>query len=406
MSNARSNQTTLAKYLAPSGGDDAPAIAAAFATHKRVVLTAGTFMAGSTINVPDNKTLAGEGLGSILAKGANGAVVSLGRNARVVDLYIDGNSVNYTGVGITLPFTAEFEGYQQILNCRVYYTQSYCVEYAAAMAGFGSKIADCDFAVSANTVVCIKLPADGTNKHGNRSVLNCTAGSGPFIDISGAENTFIIGNTLGDNGVTAGILWSAATAKAIVIGNRIACTTAMTLNGQSNVFSGNVVASSVTLAAGWIGSRYADNVITGTLTDSSGGQQNEVDTVPTGYTPAWTGGSTNPVLNNGSLYGVYTRKGRLVMLTLGLDIGSTTTMGSGEWRFSLPTGVSSAQPAWGSALMYDATGTPVVGVLYVAASSTYGVVYMQGVAGTMSSGAPFTWASGDFLRASCTYLSA
>lgn len=415
MSNARSNVTKLTSLInvkafgAKGDGttDDSAAFAAALAAATDVLVPSGTFMV-TALAVPAGRSLQGEGLGSVIKKKANGAVISLGKDARLHNLYIDGNGSTYTGVGVTVPFTAEFEGFQQITNCRIYDTASYCVQYVSgsAASGFGSKIAECDLRVTSNTVACIQWGADPTNKHGNRSVINCTAGSGPLLDINTADNGFIIGNTIGDNGSAAGLLWNANCAKIICTGNRIASATAMTLSGQSNVFAGNVVASNVTLSASWIGSRYADNVIAGTFTDSSGGQQNEVDTAPASYTPTWTGGGSNPTLGNGTIDGYYTRRGRLVTMTLNLNIGSTTSMGSGEWRFSLPVGVSSSQPAWGTVLMYDASGTPVVGVFYVAASATYGAIYMHGTVGTVTPTTPFTWADGDFIRVSCTYISA
>jgi hypothetical protein len=54
------------------------------------------------------------------------------------------------------------------------------------------------------------------------------------------------------------------------------------------------------------------------------------------YTPTWTATSTNPTLGNGALTGSYMQVGNLIAFTISLDIGSTTTGGSGAWRFGLP----------------------------------------------------------------------
>lgn len=363
----------------------------------------------STVSVPDTKGIVGDGLGSLIYKGANGAVFSLGRNSYVERVYIAGNSVSYTGVGITIPYTAEFEGYQQIRFCRIFDTASYCIEYvsAAAGAGFGSRVIGCDLSVAGDAVATVKWGNDPTNSHGNRMIAFSTSGGGPLVDCSNADNGFIIGNTIGDNGTSAGIIYGTGSAKIMTIGNRIASTTTITLQGESHVFEGNVCASGLTLSASAIGCHVGDaNVFTSTVTDNSGGQSNSISIGPTSYTPTWTGSGSNPSVGNGSLSSVWSRRGRQITWTLDLNIGSTTTFGTGEWRFSLPPGgVSASQPAWGSCLMYDSSGTPVVGVIYVAAGATYAVVYMHGTAGTMSPTAPFTWANGDFLRAQISYCS-
>jgi hypothetical protein len=54
------------------------------------------------------------------------------------------------------------------------------------------------------------------------------------------------------------------------------------------------------------------------------------------YTPVWTATTTAPVLGNGVLAGRYCQIGKQVTGRIRLELGSTSTMGSGFWRFSLP----------------------------------------------------------------------
>ena len=56
----------------------------------------------------------------------------------------------------------------------------------------------------------------------------------------------------------------------------------------------------------------------------------------TDYTPTWTSSGVAPVLNNGTLAGRYVKVGRKATAQIGLTIGSTTTVGTGNWTFSLP----------------------------------------------------------------------
>lgn len=54
------------------------------------------------------------------------------------------------------------------------------------------------------------------------------------------------------------------------------------------------------------------------------------------YTPVWSSTSTQPVLNNGIIYGEYVQRSSSVDLYIELTMGSTTTYGLGTYRFSLP----------------------------------------------------------------------
>jgi hypothetical protein len=54
------------------------------------------------------------------------------------------------------------------------------------------------------------------------------------------------------------------------------------------------------------------------------------------YTPTWSGATTNPTLGNGALSGRYMLIGDTVTFHIRLAIGSTTTLATGAWIFTLP----------------------------------------------------------------------
>lgn len=56
----------------------------------------------------------------------------------------------------------------------------------------------------------------------------------------------------------------------------------------------------------------------------------------TSYTPTWTATTTNPTIGNGTLHGFYVAAGKLILGRFVLIFGSTTTVGSGSYRFTLP----------------------------------------------------------------------
>lgn len=54
------------------------------------------------------------------------------------------------------------------------------------------------------------------------------------------------------------------------------------------------------------------------------------------YTPTWTAVTTNPVLGNGILAGRDLQVGKTIQFSIKLTDGSTTTYGSGGWKFTVP----------------------------------------------------------------------
>jgi hypothetical protein len=56
----------------------------------------------------------------------------------------------------------------------------------------------------------------------------------------------------------------------------------------------------------------------------------------TAYTCTWTGATTNPVIGNGTFVSEFMQIGKTVWYKIHIVIGSTTTVGSGSYTWSLP----------------------------------------------------------------------
>jgi hypothetical protein len=54
------------------------------------------------------------------------------------------------------------------------------------------------------------------------------------------------------------------------------------------------------------------------------------------YVPVWTGTTTNPVIGNGTIEGFYQTVGKQVRGFFKIEMGGTTTFGSGLYRVSVP----------------------------------------------------------------------
>lgn len=126
------------------------------------------------------------------------------------------------------------------------------------------------------------------------------------------------------------------------------------------------------------------------------------------WTPTWSGTITNPVLGNGTLDGRFRIDGKLVTAIMKLLMGSTTTYGSGNWRWLSPTsplGYNLPMGGFGSGRFLDA-GT----AHYVCTSETltvsgvdYLICYGNNVGNYFSDSAPFVWATNDTIQFLISY---
>lgn len=134
-----------------------------------------------------------------------------------------------------------------------------------------------------------------------------------------------------------------------------------------------------------------------TATDLNSATQQSAWTV---YSTSWTGASVNPVLNNGTLSMRYAKVGRLVDVRLSLSIGSTTTLGTGTWSFSLPFASAVSPYITGNAVAGLSTyyyGSPQVSGSSVVAFFNNGVL--------MTNASPGAWATGNTLDMTFVYES-
>lgn len=129
----------------------------------------------------------------------------------------------------------------------------------------------------------------------------------------------------------------------------------------------------------------------------------------TAYTPVWTASTTNPALGNGTLTGAYVQIGKTVHYRIRLRAGTTTTYGTGVYRFSLPvTAVATFAGAGeiiGQASLLDNSASS----RYARNAYTYDdtkVSLVDEAGNGVSNTVPFTWASLDNVSIVGTYEAA
>lgn len=133
------------------------------------------------------------------------------------------------------------------------------------------------------------------------------------------------------------------------------------------------------------------------------------------YSVEWTAATTNPVLNNGTLVGKYRwLDPKVVFFWVRLVPGSSTTYGSGQYRFSLPVPAAQGGPdpaLSGSALQGGALYRLVGWVSVQSGPATYinlyrGNVNTQENLNIWSATSPVALASGHTVSISGWYVAA
>lgn len=124
----------------------------------------------------------------------------------------------------------------------------------------------------------------------------------------------------------------------------------------------------------------------------------------TSYTPAWTATGTAPAVNNGSITGSYISVGKLTIGKLKLTLGSTSTVGTGSYRFSLPvTAADASLYAIGSGFVDDASGSVYAVGARLITTTTCALFQSPGTIGATS---PVVPANGDVYTIEFAYEAA
>ena len=127
------------------------------------------------------------------------------------------------------------------------------------------------------------------------------------------------------------------------------------------------------------------------------------------YTPSWTSSGTAPALGNGTITGKYKQIGKTVFVRVHLSLGSTSTTGTGNWRFTLPIAASSSDGVVMPATFLDNGVNWYTGTVTCAydGSTSYVVPLTSASPSTaVTTAVPFTWATADALTFNGSYEAA
>jgi hypothetical protein len=392
------------------------AITAASAGH--VIIPIGTHLISTKLSVQSYTRISGHGYGSVIKKAANIDMFQLGVRTEIDNLRIDGAGASYTGRGILMTTGGGTDGRRNIHDCWIFDTESYCIEFTESGAAFQSIVAHNQMDTYNYETYAVKLP--DTDANGPCTLIgNFT--NGPGVNIGGAAGCNMIGNTFGQGPFSVLGPWTVPPItmnddcfKVLAVGNTFETTQSVTLKGSRSTYTGNVFNGGYTIGADstfiHVAGATGTAAVTAYDTDNSASVTNEIYSLEHTYTPTWTGSSSNPAIGDGTITGAWQRNGLTVTVRIYVLMGSTTTYGTGTWRWSLPTGVPTPSgvlaPSFvcGTALMTDSGGGVTYGGMAFYNGTAFEVYDAVGGGGPVTNLAPFTWASGDSMHITMTYL--
>lgn len=125
------------------------------------------------------------------------------------------------------------------------------------------------------------------------------------------------------------------------------------------------------------------------------------------YTPVWTSTGTAPAIGNGVLDGYYNLNGRNIHLLAHMLCGSTTTYGTGPYRWSAPFASTGGGDTIGAALIED-SGTMWVPSSVCKISNTLKIINGYAIngasVGEIGQTVPMTWAVNDDIWLTIEYI--
>lgn len=114
------------------------------------------------------------------------------------------------------------------------------------------------------------------------------------------------------------------------------------------------------------------------------------------YTPTWSSAGTQPAIGNGTLTGRYRRIGTTGFVNGLIQMGTTTTYGTGEWSVSLPSGWTARTLTngfqVGNVLMVPTAGSAYSGFCWCASAATaLRLVTNASVPASITATSPASW---------------
>lgn len=401
--------------------DDTAAIQAAINSNAlTVIFPPGTYLANNLTQTLASQVFLGLNRATI-RKNANGVLLTAsGRDFFAQNLIFDGRSGGYTG-GCFLGLA----DVQSLVFCGARTTAGFAVE----MRGSANQI------IGTNDIYLSDDAAGGPIKMGSASSLPslynriisiaASTSSGKILFENSGTNWLIGSQTKNitiSNGAGASISDCRVVGNVEVHGSFSALSSCLiaqnlTVGDGVNTISSVVIGPDVIVASTGtitINANVRESVLytaqftNNTIVDNLTGSANDIDNTfygrPTAFTPTWSGGDGTQSIGDGTLAGIYTRNGRSIIINFNMQMGATTTYGTGttEYKFLLPIKARNTAPTFGVAYLNQSA--TYVGALQIDANTNELIIQTNGGAGPVRYNRPEVWAVGQRMRGTIEYV--
>ncbi|MGZ4587710.1 MAG: hypothetical protein ACXVX9_07890, partial [Mycobacteriaceae bacterium] len=371
------------------------------ATGYRIEIGQGTItetVAWGTL--PSNTVIRGSGkFATTILKAFNGDMFTPGQGVTMSDFTINGQGATYTGRIASITGTL---GAQTFDRLKLFNADLECIWFGY-QAGSGFVSNNCDIwrynAASGSGRYAIVVEDVQQLSAVPRSFNQLASGGQATFDFGGADDFFISQSFLNDlhySGNSSGVHVTASR-----LGSPVAT---QSIRGSNNTIVACDVYAALQIESGYGGMCLGPNAYQNAPVDLSGLATNKIIHDSYAYTPVLTTSGTAPSLGNATITGVYSRSGTVIIAEVDFTVGSTTTLGTGDLRFSLPYARSSGQTSiTGQAIIFPAGGS----TQYTAAVQIVGAVgyvrLIRDTTGAVSGTSPATLATGSNIRIGITY---
>lgn len=194
-------------------------------------------------------------------------------------------------------------------------------------------------------------------------------------------------------------------AQNVTIGNGVNIISSITLSPDVVVASTGTITINQNIRESVI---YTSQFTNNTIIDNLTGTTNDIDNTffgrPTAFTPTWSGGDGTQSIGDGTLAGIYTRNGRSIIINFNMQMGATTTYGTGttEYKFLLPIKARNTVPTFGVGYLNQSAN--YVGALQINANTNELIIQTNGGAGPVRYDRPEVWAVGQRMRGTIEYV--
>lgn len=384
----------------PATVNNAAAFTALLALGRPVFLGAGTLVFGSAVTIPANAIIKGSGRGkTILSHAFAGDFADLGHNATLEDLTVEGNGATYTGRGLTI---RNDTGKQKLNRVEIINFDGPCLYFEVRGGSQFAAIQSSAYRINAGTgtgrYAVVVDPVQQLAAYPKAFTQFNSEGNCAF-DFGGGNNLYIGESTIAD------LRYTADSRAILISATRMLNQAALTVNGHNNCIVGCDVFPQITIAAGAQSNVVGPNTYNNLpVIDNSANATNTISHRQVYYNPTVTSGGTAPSIGNGTVEGFWQRDGGAVTLTVELTMGTTTSLGTGDVRFALPT------PHITGTTLFVGTGTCTIGAVrtfvtpLITGGSSYLTLMQDGAAGQVTYNSPGVFAAGDSIRITITYL--